>query len=74
MGDVDPKAKPNREQYIRVLRAMTPSQRLDKAFELSTMARQLFVQGLRKRFPDLSEADFHSLLLKRLERCHNRNY
>ncbi len=74
MGNVDPKAQPNRQQYIRVLRAMTPSQRLDKAFELSKMARQLFAQGLRKRFPDLSEADFNSLLLKRLERCHNRNY
>jgi hypothetical protein len=74
MGNVNPKAQPNRERYIRVLRAMTPSQRLEKAFELSEQARQLFIQGLRERFPDLSEADFHSLRLKRLAKCHNRNY
>jgi hypothetical protein len=74
MGNVNPKAQPNRDRYIRVLRAMTPSQRLEKAFELSDQARQLFIQGLHKRFPDLSEAEFRSLLLKRLAKCHNRNY
>jgi hypothetical protein len=34
----------------------------------------LFVQGLRKRFPDLSDEAFHKLLLARLKKCHNRNY
>ena len=75
-GDVpiDPKPRPNHEQYIRALRAMTPSQRAMKAFELSEMSRRLFRQGLRKRFPHLSEAEFHALYLKRLALCHNRNY
>jgi hypothetical protein len=53
---------------------MTPEQRLAKAFELSAFAKSLFVEGLRKRFPDLSEEEFHKLLLSRLEKCHNRNY
>ena len=69
-----PKKQPNRQRYLQVLRAMTPEQRLQKAFELSALARELFVQGLRARFPDLSEAQFHDLLLERLARCHNRNY
>jgi hypothetical protein len=53
---------------------MTPSQRALKFFELSEQSKRLFVQGLRRRFPELGEAEFHKLLLDRLEKCHNRNY
>jgi len=56
------------------LRNLTPEQRLLKAFELSELVRELFIQGLRKRYPNLSEDEFHKLLMKRLEKCHNRNY
>ena len=71
---MDPKPHPNHKLYIQILRRMTPEQRLMKAFELSEMSKSLFRQGLRERFPDLSEEDFHQLFLKRLELCHNRNY
>lgn len=47
---------------------------LAKAFELSDMSRTLFLQGLRERFPDVSEEDFDKLYLERRARCHNRNY
>jgi hypothetical protein len=60
--------------YIQVLRRMTPEQRLLKAFELSEFSRRLFAEGLRKRFPQLSEEEFRKLLLARLDKCHNRNY
>ena len=60
--------------YIQVLRNMSPEKRLLKAFELSEFAKQLFVHGLRKRFPDLDEEGFHRLLLSRLDKCHNRNW
>jgi len=60
--------------YIEVLRSMAPEERLLKAFELSEFTKQLFIHGLRKRFPDLSEEDFRKLLLDRLDKCHNRNY
>jgi hypothetical protein len=53
---------------------MTPSQRLQKAFELSEQAKRLFMAGLRRQFPNLSESEFHALLLRRLAKCHNRNY
>lgn len=71
---IDPKPRPNHARYIAVLRSMTPEERLRKAFELGEFARQLFVQGLRKRFPDVDDAEFHRILLARLEKCHNRNY
>jgi hypothetical protein len=70
----DPKPRPNHRRYIEVLRRMTPEQRLAKAFELSEMTKRLFRQGLRERFPDLDEADFHRLYLERLAKCHNQNY
>lgn len=53
---------------------MSPEQRLQKAFELSEFARQLFVHGLRKRHPDLSDDEFNVLLRERLDKCRNRNY
>jgi len=71
---MDPKPRPNHRRYIQVLRAMTPEQRLLKAFELSAFAKALFIQGLRQRFPDVTEEEFRRILLARLEKCHNRNY
>lgn len=68
------KKNPNHKEYIQILREMSPEKRLLKAFELSELSKQLFIHGLRKRFPDLPEDDFKKLLLNRLEKCHNRNY
>jgi hypothetical protein len=68
------KPRPNHHVYIRVLRAMTPEERLRKAFELGAMARVLFEHGLRRRFPERTEAELAALLRERLDRCHNRNY
>jgi len=71
---MDPKPRPNHRLYIETLRRMTPEQRLLKAFELTALSRQLFAEGLRRRFPDLPEAEFSELLRDRLAKCHNRNY
>jgi hypothetical protein len=68
------KKRPNHKKYIQILRQMSPEKRLLKAFELSEFTNGLFVHGLRKRFPDLSEDEFKTILMKRLEKCHNRNY
>ena len=68
------KERLNHKIYIQVLRQMSPEERLLRAFELSEFTRQLFVHGLRKRFPDLSDEEFKKLLLERLDKCHNRNY
>ena len=73
---MDPKPRPNHQQYLRVLASMTPEQKLLKAFELSRMAKELFLKGLRERFPELSEEEpfIKRLYLDRLEKCHDRNY
>jgi hypothetical protein len=71
---MDPKPRPNHQRYIELLRAMTPEQRLRKAFEMSAFVKKLFTACLRKRHAELNEADFHPLWLKRLEKCHNRNW
>lgn len=68
------KKNPNHKIYIQVLRRMSPEQRLIKAFELSEFANQLFIHGLHKRFPNISDGEFTKILLERLDRCHNRNY
>jgi len=71
---MNPKRRPNHRLYIEVLQRMTPEQRLLKALELSAFTKALFVEGLRKRFPDASEEEFRRILLARLAKCHNRNY
>ena len=71
---MDPKQRPNHSRYIQTLRSMSPEQRLLKAFELSDFAKQIFVQSLRKRYPDLPDDEFEILLRSHLNRCHNRNY
>ena len=71
---MSPKQRPNHRLYIEVLRRMTPEKRLLKAFELSSFSNQLFVHGLRKKYADVSAADFSLILKDRLDKCHNRNY
>jgi hypothetical protein len=71
---MNPKRRPNHRRYLQVLQALSPEQRLLKAFELSAFTKALFIQGLRKRFPDATDEEFQRLLLARLEKCHNRNY
>jgi hypothetical protein len=68
------KKRANHDVYIQALRRMSPEKRLIRAFELSEFVRDLFYHGLRKRFPDLSEEKLKELFLKRLDKCHNRNY
>lgn len=71
---MDPKPRPNHRLYIEVLRRMTPEQRLLKAFELSALGKELFLHGLRERYPHLSEEEIRKIYLERLSKCHNRNY
>ena len=71
---MDPKPRPNHKLYLEVLRKLTPEQKLAKTFELSALTKALFIHGLRKRFPDVTEEEFKRILLDRLSKCHNRNY
>jgi hypothetical protein len=64
----------DRQVYSLVLARMSPEARLLKAFELTDFSRQLFLQGLRRRFPDRDQAELKQLMLQRLDLCHNRNY
>ncbi len=68
------KKRPNHRLYIQALRRMSPEQRLLKAFELSQFSRDIFLQGLRKRFPELPDDEIKKIYLERLNKCHNRNY
>jgi hypothetical protein len=73
-GSMDIKPRPNDTRYLQVLKAMSPEQRLQKAFEMSAFTKMLFRQGLRERFADLAEGELHRLYLDLLAKCHNRNY
>jgi len=71
---VDPKKRSHHTLYLRILRAMTPEQRLAKAFELGEMGRDLLRAGLRQRNAKGSEDALHARELEQIARCHNRNY
>lgn len=66
------KPRPNHQIYIGVLRAMSGEDRLRKALELSTLTRELFLAGLRRRYPELAEDDLRRLYLRRLEKSWDR--
>ncbi len=68
------KPHPNHTLYIGALIRMTSEQRLLKAFELSEMTRDLFLQGLRKRFPEKNEEEIKVIYIERIAKCYNRNY
>lgn len=60
--------------YLETLRTMGSEKRLQKAFELSAFAKQLFIYGLRKRHPGINKKEFNTLLIQEFAKCHNRNY
>ena len=66
------KPQPQRERYLRTLAAMSPEQRLGKAFELSAWSRRLFMAGLQERFPELGPDELRDLYVEQLLKCHNR--
>ena len=68
------KQNPNHKIYLQTLRRMTPEQRHQKAFELSSLTKNLFLHGLKKRFPDKTEAEIKAIYLERIAKCYNRNY
>jgi len=73
-SEMDIKERPNHKLYTQTLRRMSAEQRLLKSFELSEFSKGLFLHGLHRRFPQLSEASIKRIYLERLDKCHNRNY
>jgi len=53
---------------------MSPQDRLRKSFELTELTKDLFMAGLRHRFPDLPDKEIKKIYLKRIDKCHNLNY
>ena len=64
----------NHKLYIKTLRRMTANDRLLKSFELTEFSKSLFLHGLKKRFPFMPDSEIVELYLKRLDKCHNKNY
>lgn len=73
MSNRDIKPRPNHQRYLTILRRMTPEQRLQKAWELTETTRMLLREGLRHRYPDISEAELQTRYLRELEKCRNNN-
>jgi hypothetical protein len=71
---VNIKQRPNHKLYVQALRRMSPETRLLKSLELSQFSNELFMHGLRERFPHASDDEIKRIYLERLNKCHNRNY
>jgi hypothetical protein len=74
VGKQGEKLRPNHKLYLKELEEMGPEKRLAKAFELSNMAKRLFYEGLKMRFPEKSDEEIKDIYLNRITKCYNRNY
>ncbi len=61
-------------EYIKILKRMTPQERLRKAFELSDLTKSLFITGLKMRYPDYSKKDIKNLYIEKIHKCHSSDY
>jgi hypothetical protein len=66
--------KQDRKKYLEIIRNMSPEKRLRKCFELNELTKQLFLTGLKDRFPDFPEKKIKEIYLKRIDKCRNLNY
>jgi hypothetical protein len=73
MGNSD-KQEQDVNTSIAALRRLSPAKRLEVAFDLSDFSRDLFLRGLRKRFPEKTEEEIRRIFLERIDKCHNANY
>ena len=71
---MDVKPSMNHIEYLKALQQLGPAGRLQKALELSQFTKELFLHGLRKRFPEKTENEIKEIYLQRISLCHNRNY
>ena len=62
------------KEYIKILKKMKPQARLQKAFELSDLTKNLFITGLKMRYPDYSEEDIKDLYIEKIYKCHSSDY
>ena len=53
---------------------MSAEQRLSKAFELSELTKNLFLDGLKKTFSEKTNEEIRKIYLERIAKCYNRNY
>lgn len=68
------KKGPDHKEYIKMMRKVSPEDRLKKSFELTELTKNLFMAGLKNRFPDLPDEELKKIYLKRISKCHNLNY
>jgi len=55
-----------RDVQLAALRAMGPGRRAELALEMSEQAREISIQGIRARDPELRYAEARAQLLRRL--------
>ena len=70
----NPKPHPNRDIYVKLLRSMTPQQKLERVFELNELGKELVRAGIRNRYPFLTEKEITLKTTEKVLQCHNRNY
>lgn len=68
------KPRPNHKIYLETLRKMSAEQKLMKVFELSSLSKNLFKEGLKKTYGNLTNEQFNKLFISRIKKCYNRNY
>jgi hypothetical protein len=68
------KTYPNKDRYHEILKAMSSREKLEKSFELTEMANEVFWAGLKSRYPQLSEVELRRLYVQKLKECHNQSY
>ena len=61
------------ERYLKILRRMTPEQRLLKALELTEESRELYFAGFRSRYPELPPSQVRRMADEQLRRWRNSN-
>ena len=65
---------PDHREYIKMMRKLSPEDRLRKSFELTELTKRLFMAGLKNRFPGLSDEEIKKIYLKQIGKFHNLNY
>ncbi len=68
------KQTPNHKEYLIALSKMSAEQRLIKTLELSDFTKELFMTGLRNRFPKKTSIEIKEIYLQGLVKCYNQNY
>jgi len=61
-------------EYKKIMKKVSCQERLKKSLDLSDLTKQLFLTGLKNRYPGLDDKKITEIYIERIKKCSRQSY